>query len=107
MDHAKADDIVVEDMSQYVDELDPAKERVKAIVTLVVVCFLNILNVLGYSVDVDAWLKVVLTILAGASTVYSWWKNQNVTEEASAAQSILVALKNLKKEERNGLDEAN
>lgn len=106
MDHAKADDIVIEDLSGYIKTLDPTKERAKAIVTLVVVCFLNILNVLGYSVDVDSWLKVVLTILAGASTVYSWWKNQNVTEEASAAQSILVALKNIKKEERNGLDEA-
>lgn len=92
MDHAKAEDMAVE-------ELDPKKERVKAIVTLVVVCFLNILNVLGYSVDVDAWLKVVLTILAGASTVYSWWKNQNVTEEASAAQAVLLSLKRIKKEE--------
>ena len=68
-------------------------ERIKAIVTLVVVCGVNIANVMGYAVDADAWVNVALSILSAVSIIYAWWKNQNVTEQAAQAQVLLDALK--------------
>ena len=72
---------------------DVKMERAKAIVTLVIVCAVNIANVLGYAVDADAWVNVALSILSAASILYTWWKNQNVTEQAAQAQVLLDALK--------------
>lgn len=72
---------------------DVSMERAKAIVTLIVVCAVNVANVLGYTMDADAWVNVALSILSAASIVYAWWKNQNITGEAAQAQVLLDALK--------------
>lgn len=72
---------------------DTKMERAKAIVTLIVVCAVNVANVLGYAVDADAWVNVALSILSAVSIVYAWWKNQNVTDQAAQAQVLLDALK--------------
>lgn len=72
---------------------DTKMERIKAIVTLVVVCGVNIANVMGYAVDAEAWVNVALSILSAVSIIYAWWKNQNVTEQAAQAQVLLNALK--------------
>ena len=75
---------------------DTKMERIKAIVTLVVVCCVNVANVLGFAADADAWVNVALSVLSAASIVYAWWKNQNVTPEAAQAQVLLDALKTAK-----------
>lgn len=73
-------------------------ERVKAIVTIIVTAIVNIVNLYGYAVDADAVVTAITTIASFACIIYSWWFNQNVTEEAQAAQVYLNELKKLKKE---------
>lgn len=68
-------------------------ERVKAIVTIIVTAIVNIANVYGYAVDADAWINVVLSILSAITVLWSWWKNQNVTEHAQMAQKYLDHLR--------------
>ena len=80
-------------MEEYNEILDPRIERIKAVATLVVVAVVNILNVYGYAVDAAPWLNLVGSIAAAASVLYCWWKNQNVTDEATEAQQLLNELK--------------
>ena len=68
-------------------------EKARAIATLVIVCAVNVLNVLGYAVDAEPWVNAVTSVLAAVAIAYSWWKNQNVTPEAAQAQVLLDALK--------------
>lgn len=72
-------------------------ERIKAIITLVAVFIANILNLYGFQADADIMVQVALMIFAAITTVYAWWKNNNITKEAIAAQSFLDNLK----EEKN------
>lgn len=76
---------------------DIDSERVKAIATIVVTAIVNIVNLWGYSVDLDAAISTVLTILSAITWVWCWWKNQNVTPEAAKAQVVLDALKEKKR----------
>lgn len=69
------------------------KERLKAVVTILVTAVVNVLNVYGFAVDLDNAVNVVLSILSAITILYSWWKNQNVTREAVAAQGFLKQLK--------------
>lgn len=78
------------------ESLDPKFERIKAVATLVIVAVVNILNVYGFAVDADVWLNLVGSLLASISVVYAWWKNQNITDEAIAAQGTLLSLKKAK-----------
>lgn len=68
-------------------------EKAKAIATLVIVCAVNVCNVLGYAVDAEPWVNAVTSVLSVIAIVYAWWKNQNVTPEAAQAQVLLDALK--------------
>ena len=68
-------------------------EKARAIATLIIVCAVNIANVLGYAVNAEPWVNAVTSVLAAASIAYAWWKNQNVTPEAAQAQVLLDALK--------------
>ena len=73
-------------------------ERVKAVAVIVVTAIVNILNVYGYAVDMDSTVNAVLSILSAVSILYSWWFNQNVTEEAQEAQAVLNNLKSIRKD---------
>ena len=72
-------------------------EKVKAIVTIVVTAAVNVANVCGWALDADAWLNAALSVASVACIIYSWWKNQNVTEAAQQAQLVLNQLKNEQK----------
>lgn len=72
-------------------------ERVKAIITIVITAAVNIANVMGYALDLDAWLNVALSIASAVTILWSWWKNQNVTDEAIQAQEYLDGLKAAKR----------
>lgn len=76
-------------------------ERVKAILTIIVTAAVNIANILGYALDMDAILNCVLTIFSFVCIIWSWWFNQNVTEEAQAAQIYLNQLKAARKAASN------
>ena len=68
-------------------------EKVRAILTLVIVCAVNVLNVLGYAADAEPWVNAATSVLSAVAIAYAWWKNQNVTPEAAQAQVLLDALK--------------
>ena len=77
-------------------------ERVKAIATIIVTAAVNIANVMGFAMDADAWVNVILSVISAICIAWSWWKNQNVTDEAQQAQLLLDDLKAAKKEAKNG-----
>lgn len=68
-------------------------ERVKAIATIIVTAAVNIANVCGYAADADQWVNVTLSILSAIAILYSWWKNQPITDEAIKAQRYLEELR--------------
>ena len=68
-------------------------ERIKAIITIAVTAAVNIANILGYAWDADSAVNVILTIFSAVTIIYSWWKNQNITNEAIEAQKVLDQLK--------------
>jgi len=72
-------------------------ERVKAILTIIVTAGVNIANILGYALDMDSILNAVLTIFSFICIVWSWWFNQNITDEAQQAQVYLNELKAVKR----------
>ena len=75
--------------------IDIKTERIRAIVVIVVTAIVNIANIYGFAADADTVVNVVMSILSAVTIVYAWWKNNNITKEAVAAQGFL---NNLKKE---------
>lgn len=83
----------IEAVDEAMKEITLDGERVKAIVTIVIVAVVNVANVFGYAVDADAWVNVALSLLSALGIVWSWWKNQNITPEAVEGQKLLDSLK--------------
>lgn len=74
-------------------QVDVVTERVKAITAIVVTAIVNVLNVLGYALDLDAWLNAALSVASIACVVWAWWRNNNLTEAAMAGDAMTTALK--------------
>ena len=72
-------------------------ERIKAILTIIITAAVNVANILGYAWDADAIVNAVLTIFSFVCIMYSWWFNQNITDEAQQAQLVLDELKAAKR----------
>lgn len=53
----------------------------------------------GFALDADALFTGACLVLALAAYIWSWWKNNNVTEAAKAAQNVLKKLKAKKEAE--------
>lgn len=68
-------------------------ERIKAIVTIVITAAVNIANVYGYAIDAEPLITGALSILSVITIIYSWWKNQNLTDAAVEGQAVIDALK--------------
>ena len=47
----------------------------------------------GVSVDADALFVLAMIVVALVAYIWSWWKNNNVTDAATEAQKILEELK--------------
>ena len=73
-------------------------ERIKAVIVIIVTAIVNILNVYGYAVDMDATLNAVLSVFSAVTIIYSWWFNQNVTDAAQEGQRVVDAIKSIKRE---------
>lgn len=68
-------------------------ERVIAIVRLVAQAVAMVAGGFGLVVDTDGLATIVLCIVAAVMSVYNWWKNQNITKAAQAAQEYLDGIK--------------
>nr|DAR28316.1 MAG TPA: holin [Caudoviricetes sp.] len=47
----------------------------------------------GLALDADSLATVALCVVAAATGVWSWWKNNNVTKAAQDAQRVLDGIK--------------
>ena len=76
-----------------------SNEKVKAIIRLLVqvILMINMMLMLAGKNPIPFNESVVTefltTALTGASTVWVWWKNNNMTKEAAYAQKTLKVLK--------------
>ena len=68
-------------------------ERIKAIVSALVILVVNIAALLGYSIDADTTHQVLLLVVMVAATGWAIWKNHNFTDAAAEAQKYLDELK--------------
>ena len=61
---------------------DTTKERITAIIRLVIPCIVSIAAIYGVEIDADALVQVALTALAGVCWALAWWKDNNITSKA-------------------------
>ncbi len=69
------------------------EERLMAGIRLLVPLIMYGLTFAGITLDADLVYCVLLGVAGIASTVWAWWKNNNVTEAAQTAQQFLNAIK--------------
>ena len=69
------------------------EERLMAGIRLLVPLIMYGLTFAGIALDADLVYCVLLGVAGIASTVWTWWKNNNVTEAAQTAQQFLNAIK--------------
>ena len=69
------------------------EERLMAGIRLLVPLIMYGLTFAGITLDADLVYCVLLGACGIASTVWAWWKNNNVTEAAQTAQQFLDAIK--------------
>lgn len=74
-------------------ETDFNRERIVAIVRLLVMLASAVAGGFGLTVDPDGLGTVVACGVACIAGVYSWWKNANVTQAAQEAQRYLDGIK--------------
>lgn len=83
---------VTEDMvPEFIVELGSAeitKERVIALVRAVLMVVTSIASLLGVAFDADAAYQIILVVLMAASLIWGYWKNNNWTQNAVAAQDV-------------------
>lgn len=61
---------------------DTTKQRITAIIRLVIPCVVSIAALYGVEIDADALIQVALTALAAITWVCAWWKDNNITSKA-------------------------
>lgn len=72
---------------------DFTKERVTAIVRLLIMLACAVAGGFGLTVDPDALGTIVACAVALVAGVYSWYKNNNLTQAATEAQHYLDSIK--------------
>lgn len=70
------------------------RERIIAIMRLCIMLISAIASGLGLVINTDSLFTVVACIVAFVACIWSWWKNNNITEAAQEAQLFLEAAKN-------------
>ena len=74
-------------------EINFNRERIVAIVRLLVMLASAVAGGFGLTVDPDALGTIAACAVALAAGVYGWWKNANVTQAAQEAQKYLDGIK--------------
>lgn len=68
-------------------------ERLMAFVRLIVPLIVGAAAMFDWAVDADLMMNIAMSVLALVSFVWTWWKNNNVTEAAQEAQKLLDEIK--------------
>lgn len=74
-------------------ENDFSRERVVAIIRLLVMLASAVAGGFGLTLDPDSLGTIAACAVALVAGVYSWWRNNNVTKAAQDAQAYLDAIK--------------
>ena len=69
------------------------KQTLMAFVRLACMLITTGLAMVGITVDADALFVGAMIVLALAAYIWAWWKNNNVSTAATAAQKVLEELK--------------
>ena len=69
------------------------KQTLMAFIRLACSLITTGLALYGVSVDADALFVLAMIVVALVAYIWSWWKNNNVTDAATEAQKILEELK--------------
>lgn len=69
------------------------KQTIIAFARLACMLLTTGLSLFGVAVDADALFTGAMILLALASYIWAWWKNNNVTTAATEAQEYLETLK--------------
>lgn len=77
---------------------DFTRERIVAIIRLVIMLVSAVAGGFGLTVDPDALGTIAACAVALTAGIYGWWKNNNLTEAAQDAQAYLDAVKATYKE---------
>lgn len=72
---------------------DFTRERIVAIVRLLVMLASAVAGGFGLAIDADSLATIVACGVALVAGVYAWWKNSNITEAATEAQHYLDSIK--------------
>lgn len=75
---------------------DFSRERIVAIVRLLVMLVSAVAGGFGLTIDPDGLSTIVACAVALVAGVYSWWRNSNITEAAVEAQHYLDSIKGAK-----------
>lgn len=75
---------------------DWTAERISAIARLVVLLASAVAGGFGLTLDPDSLGTIAACAVALVAGVYSWWRNNNVTEAATEAQHYLDSIKGKK-----------
>lgn len=73
--------------------MDFNRDRVVAIARLVVMLAAMVAGGFGLQVDADSLGTIAACAVALVAAAWSWWRNNNVTEAARAAQEYLDGIK--------------
>ena len=74
-------------------------ETVKAVFRLLVPLAVSVLSTFGWDLDWDLWLNICISFIAVCLFLWTWWKNNNITEAAQEAQLLLNEIKQTEKED--------
>lgn len=69
------------------------KDRIVAIVRLAVMLAAAIAGGFGLTIDPDSLATIAACAVALVASVWSWWKNNDVTKAAQEAQAYLDGIK--------------
>ena len=73
--------------------MDFSTERIKAIIRLLVMLATTAAGGFGLTIDPDSLGTIAFCVAALAAGIYAWWKNNNITDAAQAAQGYLDEIK--------------
>ena len=77
---------------------DFTRERIVAIIRLVIMLVSAVAGGFGLTVDPDALGTIAACAVALVAGMYAWWKNNNLTEAAQDAQAFLDEVKAMYRE---------
>lgn len=79
---------MVPEFTVEVGSAEITKSRVIALVRAVLMVVTSVASMLGFAFDADAVYQIILVVLMAASLIWGYWKNNNWTKNAVAAQDV-------------------